>query len=114
MNMCPNNNRVLLCLAALLTLTASGDDINLLRLALPSAFALSPVGSFPIDDENSDFIRPSESPESQHSLIGPMSPACRSAETIQQISTSFSPALVSSAFAHHQLSGDNAMTPLRC
>src|ERR1700732_4012067 len=107
MTMCRNNNGALLFLAVLLTLAASGDDINLLRLALPSAFALSPIGSFPLDDANTDFVKPSESSASQHHLIGPMLSAFRSAETIQQIPTSLSSALVSSAFTHPQLSGNS-------
>jgi hypothetical protein len=109
--MCPNSRRALLSLTALLTLTASGDDINVLRLALPSAFALSPVGSFPLDDENSDFIRPLES---QHQLIGRTLPAYRATETIQQIPTSLSTAFLPLASSQHQLSGDSTMTPLRC
>jgi hypothetical protein len=114
MTMRSNKSRALLSLAALLTLTASGDDINLLRLALPSAFALAPVGSFPLDDENSDFISPVESPESQDQEMDPTLPTCTSAETIQQIPTSLSSALMPSASRHHQFSGDSAMIPLRC
>jgi hypothetical protein len=110
----PNNNRVLLFLAALLTLSASGDDINFLRLALPSAFALSPVGSFPIDDENSDFTRPSDSQESQHPLPIRTLPAGRSVETVKSLPTSLSTAPVPLALTNHQLSADSAMTPLRC
>jgi hypothetical protein len=112
MTLCRNTNRALLFLAGMLTLAASGDDINLSRLALPSAFALSPTGSFPLDDENSDFVKPAES--SRHQLIGPMLPACRSADTIQQVPAPLSSALVSSVFTDHQLSGNSAMTPLRC
>jgi hypothetical protein len=30
--------------------------MNVLRVALPSAFAQVPVGSFPLDDPNTDFL----------------------------------------------------------
>jgi hypothetical protein len=109
-----NANRALLLLTVLLTLSASGDDINLLRLALPSAFALSPTGSFPLDDENTDFVKPHESPAPRRPLKGTMLPACRSAEAIQHILTSWPSALAPSVFTHHQLSGDSVMIPLRC
>jgi hypothetical protein len=112
--MCRNRNSPLLILATLLTLTASGDDFNLLRVALPSAFALSPNGSFPLDDENTDFIKPPESPASQHQLTGPTLPSCGSAETFQQIPTPLSFASASPDSAHCQLAGDSAITPLRC
>jgi hypothetical protein len=114
MTMCRNTNHALLLLAVFLTMAASGDDINLLRLALPSAFALSPAGSFPLDDKNADFVKPSESSASQHQLIGSMPAARRSAGTIQPKPTPLSSALVSSALTHHHLSGNGAMTPLRC
>ncbi|HEV3261338.1 MAG TPA: hypothetical protein VG013_31085 [Gemmataceae bacterium] len=52
---------VLSLLACLLTLAQSGDDINLARLMLPSAFSGTPWGTFPTDDENNDFTRPTES-----------------------------------------------------
>jgi len=42
--------------ACILTPAASGDDLNLLRIATPSAFAQAPVGSFPQDDPNADFL----------------------------------------------------------
>jgi hypothetical protein len=41
-----------------LTLAASGDDFNFMRVALPSAFAGTPAGTIPLDDENTDFTRP--------------------------------------------------------
>src|SRR5690349_22406900 len=41
-------------LACLLVLAASGDDFNLLRVALPSAFPSSEA-ELPEDDPNSDF-----------------------------------------------------------
>jgi hypothetical protein len=114
MSMCRNSNGPLLILAALLTLTASGDDINLLRVALPSAFALSPNGSFPLDDENTDFIKPPESLASQAQLMGPTLLFCRSVEKFEQIPTPLSSAPASPDSTHCQLSGDSTMTPLRC
>jgi hypothetical protein len=42
--------------ACILMPAASGDDLNLLRIALPSAFAQAPVGSFPLDDPNADSL----------------------------------------------------------
>jgi hypothetical protein len=42
-----------------LTLAASGDDFNFMRVALPSAFAGTPAGTIPLDDENTDFTWPS-------------------------------------------------------
>jgi hypothetical protein len=114
MSMSRNRNGPLLILAGLLTLTASGDDINLFRLVMPSAFTHSPNGSFPLDDENTDFIKPPESPASQNQLIGPPLPSCSSAETFQQIRSPLSSSLAPSDSTHYQLSGDSAMTPLRC
>ena len=58
-----NHALLLSCVASLLTLGASGDDINLYRLVLPAAFAQVPVGSLPLDDENTDFLA-SPAPES--------------------------------------------------
>src|SRR6516162_5097737 len=100
-----NNNRALLFLAALLTLSASGDDINFLRLAWPSGFVLSPVGSLPLDDENTDFVRPSDSQDPQHELRVSTLPAARSVETIHPVPTSSSSAPLPSAYANH-LPGD--------
>jgi hypothetical protein len=48
-------------LTCLLTLAGSGDDLNLARLALPSAFADAPPGSLPLDDDNTDFSEPTDS-----------------------------------------------------
>jgi hypothetical protein len=42
--------------ACFLTPAASGDEMNVLRVAIPSAFAQAPVGSFPLDDPNTDFL----------------------------------------------------------
>jgi hypothetical protein len=47
---------------SLLVLTASGDDFNLLRAALPSAAVGIPLGTFLEDDENSDFLGPEQDP----------------------------------------------------
>src|ERR1700730_1404730 len=44
-------------LACVLTLAASGDDINLMRVALPAPFSQIPIGAIPLDDENTDFVR---------------------------------------------------------
>src|SRR5438105_2568790 len=48
--------RILVTLACFLTVAASGDDFNFLRVALPAAFAGAPVGSLPLDDETADFV----------------------------------------------------------
>lgn len=40
-----------------LALAASGHDLNVLRLALPAAFAEAPVGGTPLDDEKADFLQ---------------------------------------------------------
>jgi hypothetical protein len=42
---------------SLLVLAASGDDFNLLRVALPSAWVGIPLGSVLEDDANADFLR---------------------------------------------------------
>jgi hypothetical protein len=47
-------------LGVVLTLAASGDDINVCRLAFPSLFAQTPVGSLPLDDDNFDFVESTE------------------------------------------------------
>jgi len=45
-------------IGGLLTLAASGDDFNVMRVLLPATFAHVPTGSLPLDDQNSDFLRP--------------------------------------------------------
>jgi hypothetical protein len=40
----------------LLTLIASADDFNLLRVVFPSICTSSPAGSLPLDDPNTDFV----------------------------------------------------------
>src|SRR6516225_11135670 len=63
--------------ASLLTLAASGDDINLCRLVVPDWFAEVPVGSLPLDDENADFIKSPAPQISQNHEAGWILPACR-------------------------------------
>ena len=70
--MARTGNCGLFYLTVLLTLAASGDDVNIMRLAMPAAFASSPVGSLPLDDENTDFVRPSELRLSQYLPLTPI------------------------------------------
>jgi len=62
------------CVACLLTLGASGDDLNLARLLLPSAFRDVAPGALPLDDENTDFIAPTDSAASEHEAPAPIHP----------------------------------------
>jgi hypothetical protein len=50
--------------ACLLVLAASGDDFNLLRVALPSAFTSSEA-ELPLDDPNTDFAVQAHSRDTQ-------------------------------------------------
>jgi hypothetical protein len=100
--------------ASLLTLAASGDDINLYRLVMPVWFAEVPVGSLPLDDENTDFIKSpapqtSQNPETDWNL-----PACRLAARIRPVSKNLTLSFMGAASRQHPLAPDSAMTPLRC
>jgi hypothetical protein len=46
--------------ACLLTIIASGDDFNLMRVAFPATLAGAPTGGLPLDDPNTDFVRSEE------------------------------------------------------
>jgi hypothetical protein len=63
--------------SCLLVLSASADDFNLVRVLVPSAFAQTPLGAFPEDDENSDFIQSDES-----NARGPEAPQQRGRGTL--------------------------------
>jgi hypothetical protein len=54
-------------LACLLTIIASGDDVNLMRVVFPAAFT-SPIGSLPLDDPNMDFV--ARAPSRPHTQRG--------------------------------------------
>jgi hypothetical protein len=47
-------SRALTLVACALTLAASGDDFNVVRVAFPAAL---PASEFPDDDPNTDFVR---------------------------------------------------------
>ena len=97
-------------LTALLTLAASGDDINIMRLAMPAAFASSPVGSLPLDDENTDFVRP---PELQLSQYLPLTPIAWCFSPVHTL-LGFSSHLVFWIDSPRHLSCHSALAPLRC
>jgi hypothetical protein len=44
-------------LLPVLALISSGDDCNLMRLCFPFYWASVPVGSLPLDDDNTDYLR---------------------------------------------------------
>ena len=96
-------------LTVLLTLAASGDDINIMRLAMPAAFASSPVGSLPLDDENTDFVRPSELQLSQYLPLTPIAWCFGPVHTL----LGFSSHLIFWIDSLH-LSCHSALPPLRC
>jgi hypothetical protein len=54
--------RPLPLIACLLTLMASGDDLNLPRLLILSAPTPLVGGGLPVDDDNADFVKPSPGP----------------------------------------------------
>jgi hypothetical protein len=105
-------------LACVLTLAASGDDVNLLRAVLPAPFASIPVGALPLDDENTDFIETENSvapdgtparPDGRLACLAGWTPGpagCRSATPPFPLQTA-SRASEHSARAH-------ILTPLRC
>jgi hypothetical protein len=108
--MARTGNCGLFYLTVLLTLAASGDDINLVRLAMPAAFASSPVGSLPLDDENMDFVRP---PELQLSLYLPLTPIAWCFSPVHSL-LGLSSHLVFCIDSPHHLPCHSALPPLRC
>ena len=102
------------CLAVLLTLAASGDDINVARLALPTAFASAPVGSFPLDDENTDFLKPAELRLVECQRPDPLGHRCMLADPFQQRPAALSSRLHPCADRQYYLSNGSELTPLRC
>jgi hypothetical protein len=112
---CKKTPRVLLGLfASLLTLAASGDDINLYRLAMPCAFAQSPLGSFPLDDENTDFIQSSPVQMPRNQDASPGLSICSFAAVFLRMPYDSASPFVLVAATQHNSSYDGAMTPLRC
>jgi hypothetical protein len=101
-------------LTLLLTLAASGDDINVCRLAFPSFFAQAPIGAFPQDDDNFDFIDSAE-PEAAHDQQFAISlPASCLSEGRQQTSSTLCSGVTTlPATLDHHCNG-SALTPLRC
>jgi hypothetical protein len=89
-------------------LAASGDDLNILRVAAPGAFASSPVGSLPLDDENADFLRPTELPLNQYLPMVQTTWCLMPMPVFLDLSSPLQFSIDS------QLSGYSAFAPLRC
>jgi hypothetical protein len=91
----------------LLTLGASGDDINVIRLLAPAVF--QECGPVPLDDDNADFISEAQSPVSANEEL-PMSPLAYSVAEDHPISWL-------NALRPHELVSsisDSLSVPLRC
>jgi hypothetical protein len=100
--------------ASLLTFAASGDDVNLYRIAFPNAFAQSPIGSFPLDDENTDFIQVSTATRLLNHDLSQTIPICGAAAEVSQRPNDLAAFFVAVASKQPYLFHDSAITPLRC
>jgi hypothetical protein len=69
-----SSSPVVTTLACILVVCASGDDFNLLRIALPCAFVDAAKGMSPLDDESEDFLRSAD--ESPNTFITTLGGAC--------------------------------------
>jgi hypothetical protein len=59
--------------ACLLTVIASGDDFNLMRVAFPPLRIASPAEGLPLDDPNTDFLAASSTRPDSHRADAPVS-----------------------------------------
>jgi hypothetical protein len=97
-----------------LTFAASGDDINLFRIALPSVFAYAPVGSCPMDDENSDFVLSSSASKVKNHEVGEWATVGGTSTARSVIPDAFVAPFLIDSFESHLFCRDSAPIPLRC
>jgi hypothetical protein len=109
----PSPTSVLVLLSCLLTAAASGDDISLVRLILPSTLLGSE--SLPLDDPNTDFLETDYAQSVHPSPMG--EDACLPpswAVPISSILTRCSASLLTTFAVDQPVPPTKRDTPLRC
>jgi hypothetical protein len=98
----------------LLVLVASGDDINLLRVAVPSASAAAPMGSLPLDDGNTDFLESKEGRDQRADLARAVDTLTATPWTRAAVCSGFPRSCLPSPARSSTPSLTPFPTPLRC
>jgi hypothetical protein len=103
-------------LACLLTLAASADDFNLVRLLLPAAFAGVPAGALPEDDENTDFTQLPRPAGADSNRVRSECPPIAAGYLLQTAGARWSAFGLPTATGRPGAAGESRLsfTPLRC